>query len=357
MGMSKFWKNKKILITGHTGFKGSWLSLWLLKLGADITGYALKPPTEPSLFASCGIDRDMNSIIGDIRDKEKLLSVLRKLCPEIVIHLAAQPLVIESYKDPVATYETNVMGTVYLLDAIRCCPSVKAALFVTTDKCYENREWAWGYREIDRLGGYDPYASAKACDELIVSSYRRSFFQDRDLSIATARAGNVIGSGDWAKDRLIPDCIAALAANLSITLRSPGAIRPWQHVLEALSGYMRLTKFLYEYPHQYDGAWNFGPEENAERSVQSVVELLCDIWGTERTSAMIYKEQENMHESCFLKLDSSKAKQKLGWRSKWSIEEALAKTVEGYKIHLAGGDMRMVCQRQIEERMYDSFGE
>lgn len=349
MNPEVFWKSKKVFITGHTGFKGSWLCLCLNELGAETTGYAWEALKGKSLFTACGIEDDMNSIVGDIRDKEKLLLAMKEAKPEIVIHLAAQPLVGESYNDPASTYETNVMGTAYLLDAVRCCSSVKAVLIITTDKCYENREWPWGYRETDRLGGHDPYASSKACVELLVSSYRRSFFQDREISIATARAGNVIGSGDWAKDRLIPDCIAALSGARPLVLRNPRAIRPWQHVLEALSGYLLLMKSMYESPHQYEGAWNFGPGEDAERSVREVVEILCREWGLGQKYHIVYETQEHYHESCYLKLDSSKARQILYWRPRWSIEEALEKTIEGYKAYIAGGDIKQICLNQIAQ--------
>lgn len=355
--MKNFWKNKKVFITGHTGFKGSWLCLWLMELGAKVTGYALEAPTRPSMFALCNIERGMDSVIGDIRDQKGLSLALQEARPDIVIHLAAQPLVRESYRDPVGTYETNVMGTVYLLEAIRHCPSVKASLIVTTDKCYENKEWAWGYRENDRLGGYDPYASAKACAEMAVSSYRQSFFQHEKVSIATARAGNVIGSGDWAANRLVSDAINALSRDLPVILRNPRAIRPWQHVLEALSGYMLLARRMYEYPHQYDGAWNFGPDGGAERTVQWVVEHICDAWGAERKRSIVHEnaDREKRHEACYLKLDSSKARQILRWEPKWPIEEALNKTVEGYKVYLDGGDLKDICRKQLSEYM-DGIG-
>lgn len=344
-----FWKNKNVFITGHTGFKGTWLCLYLAALGVKITGYSLKPPTTPNLFDLCGLEEDMTSIIGDICDQAQLTAAVCKAQPEIVIHMAAQPLVRESYQNPVETYQINVMGTVNLLESVRSCPSVRVAITITTDKCYENKEWEWGYRENDPLGGYDPYSSSKACDELIVSAYKNSFFQERAISVATARAGNVIGSGDWAKERLIPDCIAALSAGQPIVLRNPGAIRPWQHVLEALTGYLILAQHLYQYPQQYDGAWNFGPGENAERTVQSIVELLCDRWGTESGSSIAIEKQEQFHEACFLKLDSSKARHNLQWRSQWSIEEAIQKTAEGYQTHLNGGNLKKICQTQIAE--------
>lgn len=346
-----FWENKKVFLTGHTGFKGAWLSLWLMKLGAEVTGYALRPPTSPSLFEISRIEDSIHSIIADICNGERLSAAVLEAQPDIIIHMAAQSLVGESYRDPVRTYETNVMGTVNVLESIRQCASVKSAVFVTTDKCYENREWPWRYRECDRLGGYDPYASSKACDELIVAAYNTSFFQTRPISVATARAGNVIGSGDWTQGRLIPDCVNALIAGNEIELRQPGSIRPWQHVMEALSGYLTLTRHMYEKPHAYDGAWNFGPDPEAERSVSEIVSLFSTYWKTAGSQHGYTITQEKMHESFLLKLDSSKAKQFLAWRPRLTLEKALQYTAEGYQAYLEGENIREVCMRQIFEYM------
>jgi CDP-glucose 4,6-dehydratase len=275
----QFWKNKRVFLTGHTGFKGSWLSIWLDSLGANVHGYSLKPPTDPSLFNLCSIDRFTNSTIGDIRNRDLLKATLQKAQPEIVFHLAAQPLVRESFKNPVETYETNVMGTVNLLDAVRACPSVKAVVIVTTDKCYENREWHWGYRENDPMGGYDPYSSSKGCAELVTAAYRQSFFNPKDfdnhhIAVASARAGNVIGGGDWALDRLVPDCLKAILDGRKIIVRNPHAIRPWQHVLEPLRGYLLLAQKLFENGPQFAEAWNFGPDDRDCRPVIDVVSKL-----------------------------------------------------------------------------------
>ncbi|AUS95092.1 CDP-glucose 4,6-dehydratase [Clostridium thermosuccinogenes] len=347
-----FWSNKKVLVTGHTGFKGSWLSIWLYSMGAKVMGYSLEPPTEPSLYKICRVDELVVSHIGDIRDKESLITYFMSFRPEIVIHMAAQPIVRESYKNPVGTYEINVMGTVNLLEAVRMSPGVKAVINVTTDKCYENKEWVWGYRELDQLGGYDPYSNSKACSELITESYRSSFFNPNEydthgVAIATARAGNVIGGGDWATDRLIPDCIKALLSNNEILVRNPNSVRPWQHVLEPLSGYLILAQKLFEQGPEYSGAWNFGPEFPDARPVSWIVSELCRLWGKNATFRIDKSKQP--HEANYLRLDCSKAKQMLGWSPRWDIETALKKVVDWTLEYKDGLDPRESCIRQINE--------
>ena len=347
-----FFQGKKVLITGHTGFKGSWLSLWLHKLGAQVTGYALDPPTNPSLFKLCRIDELVNSVISDIRDLKPLKKSLQHARPEIVIHMAVQPLVRDSYDMPVDTFAVNVMGTVNLLEAVRSCDSVRSVVVVTTDKVYENREWLRPYREDEPLGGYDPYSGSKACAELVTAAYRSSFFSrphapDSPLqtSIATARAGNVIGGGDWGKDRLIPDCIRALLSGDMVRIRNPHAVRPWQHVLEPLSGYLLLARRLYEEGSLYAEAWNFGPGEIDERPVEWVVRRLCEKWGVPG----LYQIDGGVHhhEAGYLKLDSSKARSKLGWTPVWSLETAIDETVEWTKGYNNGKDVRNICLDQI----------
>lgn len=280
----KFWEKKRVFITGHTGFKGSWLCLWLHALGARVTGYALSPPTTPSLFELARVHELVHSTLADVRDEAFLRKEISQACPEIVIHMAAQPLVRDSYENPVETYAVNVMGTVHLLEGIRHCPDVRAAVNVTTDKVYENREWVWGYRESEPMVGYDPYSNSKACSELVTSSYRDSFFNPRNyrehgLGLASARAGNVIGGGDWAKDRLVPDCIRSLMKNEKILIRHPQAIRPWQHVLEPLSGYLLLAQKLCEQGPSYAEAWNFGPKDHDVKTVEWIVKEICHRWG------------------------------------------------------------------------------
>ena len=349
---NNFWKEKKVFITGHTGFKGSWLCIWLHSLGAKITGFALEPPTNPSLFKLCHIDELVNSIICDIADAKKLQSAIKSSESEIVIHMAAQPLVRESYKDPVGTYITNVIGTANLLNSIRNCSSVRAVVNVTTDKCYENKEWPWGYRENEPLGGYDPYSSSKACSELVTSAFKNSFFNaqnynEHNVAIATARAGNVIGGGDWASDRLVPDCINSLLENKDIYIRNPNAIRPWQHVLEPLHGYMMLAEKLYENGVDYADSWNFGPDDNDAKSVGWIAKKLCNLWET--NIDCIIDNGDHPHEANYLKLDCSKAKSLLGWFPKWDVETALRKTVEWSKAYSRKDDLRQCCISQINE--------
>lgn len=347
-----FWHGKRVFITGHTGFKGAWLSLWLHSLGAEVTGYALQPPTEPNLFKLCQIGTLITSVIGDVRDEKALAAAMNKAQPEIVIHMAAQSLVRKSYAEPVETYSVNVMGTVNLLEAVRGCPGVKAIINVTTDKCYENKEWIWGYREIDALGGYDPYSSSKACSEIVTGAYRNSYFNPQDFSrhkvaLASARAGNVIGGGDWATDRLIPDCVRALINAQTIRIRNPYAIRPWQHVLEPLGGYLLLAERLYTEGAAYADSWNFGPDEADAQPVEWIVKRMCHLWG--QGAGYEVDGGEHPHEAGYLKLDCAKARTKLGWRPKWDIGVALDKIVEWVKAYDAGEDMPEVCLRQIRE--------
>ena len=348
----KFWKDKKVFITGHTGFKGSWLSMILNHSGAMITGYSLSPPTDPSLFESAKVDKLVSSNIKDIRDSEALQAALLKAKPEIVFHLAAQPIVLESYKDPIETYTTNVIGTLNLMQAVRFTPSVKAIVIITTDKCYENREWIWPYRESDALGGYDPYSSSKACAEIVTASMRNSFFNvsrypEHGVAVATVRAGNVVGGGDWAKDRLVPDIIRSLLKKETIILRNPGAIRPWQHVFEPLSGYMLLAEKLYTEGPKYAEAFNFGPHDEDARTVEWIVKELCKSWG----SAAKYevRGQPDLHEAYYLKLDWSKAKTLLNWSPKWDLGTALKYVVEWSKVYHDHGDIYGICLKQIED--------
>lgn len=347
-----FWKEKKVFITGHTGFKGSWLCLWLHSLGAEITGYALPPPTHPSLFELCRIDRFIHSITGDVSDIGSLTNALNAAKPEIVIHMAAQALVRESYKNPAETYSTNVIGTVNLLEATRSSSSVRVVINVTTDKCYENREWCWGYRENDPMGGYDPYSNSKACSELVTSCYRNSFFNPKDyaahsVAVATARSGNVIGGGDWAPDRLVPDCIKAFLKGEKIIIRNPRAIRPWQHMLDPLSGYLLLAQKLYEKGPEYAEAWNFGPDDENARTVEWVVKKLCEKWG--KNTFYEIERGTHPHESFSLKLDCSKAKDRLGWRPRWTIEQAIDNVIEWTLAYIEKKDLVGVCLKQIDE--------
>lgn len=348
-----FYKDKKVFITGHTGFKGSWLCIMLHLFGAKVYGYALNPPTKPSLYEVACIDEFITSFIGDIRDYSKLLHVLQEVQPEIIIHMAAQPLVRDSYVNPIDTYAINVMGTVNLLEAVRHTTSVKAVINVTTDKCYENKEWFWGYRENEPMGGYDPYSNSKGCSELVTSSFRSSFFNPLDynkkhtVSIASARAGNVIGGGDWAEDRLIPDFIRAIQHNEKVKIRSPYSIRPWQHVLEALSGYLTLGKLLYQKGCEFGEGWNFGPDDNDAKTVEWIISQMCTLWGGSST----YELDTNLqpHEATYLKLDCSKAKAKIGWYPKWNIEITLQKIIEWVQAYDKGENMRQFCEKQIYE--------
>ncbi|MGD7653379.1 MAG: CDP-glucose 4,6-dehydratase [Verrucomicrobiales bacterium] len=349
-----FWKNKRVFLTGHTGFKGSWMSLWLQQMGAEVTGYSLAPNTEPALFEVAGIGNGMESVIADIRDLDAMVAAVREARPEIVIHMAAQPLVRESYAEPVTTYATNVMGTVHLLEAVRQTAGVKAVVVVTSDKCYENEEWHWAYREESRLGGADPYSNSKACSELVTASYRTSFFHpekfaDHGVAVASARAGNVIGGGDWAKDRLVPDAIAALEAGCPLALRNPHATRPWQHVLEPLNGYLVLAEALFTDGPKHADAWNFGPYEFSDRTVGWIVDRLCELWGF-----AVAKEKQGgpqLHEAGYLKVDSSRARALLGWAPKLDLDTTLQWIVDWSKARADGSDMRETTVAQIREFM------
>jgi CDP-glucose 4,6-dehydratase len=344
---ASFWQSKRVLLSGHTGFKGGWLSLWLQSMGAEICGVALAPPTEPSLFNQVKISDGIRNEIVDIRNFVELDKVFQSFRPEIVIHMAAQPLVRLSYLEPIQTYQTNVMGTVHILEASRNAKSVRAIVNVTTDKCYENQEWAWGYREYEPMGGHDPYSSSKGCSEIISSAYSRSFLEAEGIAIATARAGNVIGGGDWAQDRLIPDVIKSLERKDVLKIRNPNAIRPWQHVLEPLSGYMILAEMLYNNKKSVSGAWNFGPHDEDAKTVRWIVENLSRKWGTIIDPE--FDSSKQPHEAHFLKLDISKAKQQLGWKPRWSLDTALDKIIFWQKAYLKGEDMRSICINQISE--------
>ena len=350
--MASFWQGKKVLVTGHTGFKGAWLSLWLVQLGAEVTGYALQPPTTPSLFEICSLDTSVHSYIGDVRDYDNVLRTIKKTRPDVVFHLAAQPLVRESYRNPVETYAINVMGTVNLLEAVRQVETIRAVVNITTDKCYENKEWCWGYRENEPMGGYDPYSNSKACSELVTSAFRSSFFNPADydkhgVAIATARAGNVIGGGDWASDRLIPDFIKAIEVGEKIQIRNPVAVRPWQHVLEPISGYLMLAERLYKEGAAFAEGWNFGPEDSDAKSVEWIVQQLCLLWG--EGAAYEIDQGEHPHEATYLKLDCSKSKIRLNWQSNWSLHEALARIVFWNKAYREEQDMKEFCLKQITD--------
>ncbi len=348
-----FWRGRKVFLTGHTGFKGSWLCLWLHALGARVCGYALPPPTSPSLYELARVDALLEaSTISDIRDAKAQAEAMAASGPEIVLHLAAQPIVRESYRDPVETYSVNVMGTVHLFEAARRCRGVKAILNVTSDKCYENREWVWGYREHEAMGGYDPYSSSKGCSELVTSAYRRSFFSPGEyashgVAVASARAGNVIGGGDFAADRLVPDCMRALMAGTPVRIRNPKAIRPWQHVLEPLSGYLALAERLVAEGPSFGDGWNFGPAPRDERPVEWIVRRLCDAWGGD--ASFDIDAGPHPHEAAYLKLDSSKARGRLGWAPRWCLEKALDAVVAWTTDHRDGKDLRTRCLAQIRE--------
>ena len=350
-----FWQGKRVLITGHTGFKGSWLSLCLQALGAQVVGYSLPPPTSPSLFELARVASGMTSVLGDVRNLDRLKQVIADYQPEIAIHMAAQPLVRESYSNPVETYATNVMGTVNLMEAVRQVGGVRVVVNVTSDKCYSNREWVWGYREDEAMGGYDPYSSSKGCAELVTAAYRNSFFNPRNYSehgvaVATARAGNVIGGGDWAGDRLVPDILKSLMSGKTVIIRHPHATRPWQHVLEPLNGYLTLAEHLYQDGASYAEAWNFGPDESDVLPVSWIVDQIISLWGDEGEW-----EQDKMtvelHEANCLKLDCSKARAKLGWRPKVNLKTALAWVVDWTKSLQSGDNMRARTEAQIKQFM------
>lgn len=343
----KFYAGKRVLVTGHTGFKGTWLCRILMLAGAKVTGYSLNPPTEPSVYGLLDMEASgMTSVIGDVRDLAQLRKVFEETEPEIVLHLAAQPIVRDSYREPVYTYETNVMGTVNLLECVRLTPSVKSVLNVTTDKVYENREWEYGYRECDPLDGYDPYSNSKSCSELVTHSYQKSFFQERDCAISTARAGNVIGGGDFANDRIIPDCVRAMETGKQIGVRNPYSTRPFQHVLEPLFVYLQIAQKQYEDP-AFQGYYNVGPDDCDCVTTGQLVTMFCELWGD--GAAWENQSENGPHEANFLKLDCSKIKHVFGWRPRWHIREALDKTVEWSKAYLEGQELQKVTDRQILE--------
>ncbi len=346
----KFFEGKKVLITGHTGFKGAWMCRLLVNLGADVVGYSLEPPTQPALFDLCGVGTQMKSIIGDVRDFERMFSVFRDEQPEIVIHLAAQPIVRDSYKRPVYTYEVNVMGTVNILECVRQTSSVKSFLNVTTDKVYLNKEWEWGYRENEELNGFDPYSNSKSCSELVTSSYLNSFFKDMDVAISTARAGNVIGGGDFAADRIIPDCLRAAEQGNNIIVRNPFSTRPYQHVLEPIVAYLMIIKAQYE-DRNYAGNYNVGPDEIDCRSTGELVTLFCDVWRRMTGNDIFWENQFDggPHEANFLKLDCSRIKASLGWRATWHVEEAMEKIVDWHLAYLQHLDIPGCMDRQISD--------
>ena len=348
----EFWKGKRVLLTGHTGFKGSWLSLWLETLGAQVVGYALAPPTNPNLFELAEVGHGITSVIGDIRDLSKLQSVVTTYRPEIVIHMAAQALVRESYLNPVDTYLTNIMGTVNLLDSVRNSTGVKAVVNITTDKCYENREWAWGYRENEPMGGYDPYSSSKGCAELVSAAYRSSYFNgnsyaEHGVALATARAGNVIGGGDWARERLIPDILTAFEQGKRVEIRNPNAVRPWQHVLEPLHGYLTLAEQLFEHGTEFAEGWNFGPSVEDAKSVGWIVEKIAALWGSD--AMWNIDTGTHPHEANYLTLDIAKARSRLGWRPILLINDALQLITDWSKQNSEGRKPREITIGQIRD--------
>ena len=348
--MNSFWQGKKIFITGHTGFKGSWLSLWLQHLGSKIVGYSLEPPTNPSLFEAASVGKGMASILGDIRDYESLSNAIQSYRPEIIFHMAAQSLVRESYQDPLGTMATNIMGTAHLLDAVRRCDSVRIVVNITSDKCYENKEWDKGYNESDPMGGFDPYSSSKGCAELITAAYRNAYFNlqrfdEHRVAVATVRAGNVIGGGDWAKDRLMPDIMRSVAAKEPVAIRNPRAIRPWQHVLDPLNGYLLLAERLWHQGSEFSEAWNFGPSDSDAVPVGELTERIIKLWGN--GASWVCDEGEPPHEAGLLKLDCSKAIERLGWRPKLELTKAVEWTVEWYRAYFEGLDNRALIFDQI----------
>ena len=346
MSILEFYRGKRVLVTGHTGFKGAWLCRILKNAGAIVTGYATEPPTDPSIFALAGIEKDINSVIGDIRDLDRLYAVFKEAAPEIVLHLAAQPIVRESYRAPAYTYETNVMGTVNILECVRLTDTVRSFLNVTTDKVYENKEWEWGYRENEPLDGFDPYSNSKSCSELVTHSYKNSFFADGKVAISTARAGNVIGGGDFAADRIIPDCVRAALAGEDIVVRNPYSTRPYQHVLEPLFAYLMIAAKQYE-DGKYAGYYNVGPDDCDCFTTGNLVDLFVKTWGGELK--WINRCDHGPHEANFLKLDCSKLKTVFGWKPTWNLADAIAKVVEWTKVYAAGGDVAAEMDREIAE--------
>ena len=343
---SNFWKDKKVYLTGHTGFKGSWLSLWLQNMGALVKGYSLDVNTKPALFSQANVAEEMKSEIGDIRNLEQLTNSMVSFSPDILIHMAAQPLVRLSYQEPVDTYTTNVIGTVNVLEAARKCTNLKAILSVTTDKCYENMERERGYRENEPMGGHDPYSSSKGCAELVTSAYKRSFFSSENTaSLASARAGNVIGGGDWAEDRLIPDILRAFEKSESVVIRNPLSTRPWQHVLEPLSGYLVLAQELFLNGDEFAEGWNFGPKDEDCKPVSWILDEMVNNWGN--NSSWSLDKNNNPHEAGFLKLDCSKASSRLKWKPKWNLQLTLNSIVDWHQVYIDGGDLKKQCLKEI----------
>lgn len=343
-----FWQGKRVFITGHTGFKGSWLSLWLTSMGATVKGYALAPPTHPSLFEIASIGSFLESETADIRGFDTLKKSLLAFNPEIILHLAAQPLVRYSYREPLETYQVNVIGSLHVLEAARACNNLKAIVMVTSDKCYENQEWEWGYRENDQMGGRDPYSNSKGCTELVTASYRASFFdQPTAPAIASARAGNVIGGGDWAQDRLIPDALQAFATKNPVNIRNPMAIRPWQHVLEPLGGYLILAQQLWQHGKPYAQAWNFGPNDEDAQPVEWILNRLTELWGDD--AHWTHEATQQPHEAHHLKLDISKARSRLNWKPCWDLKNTLQRIVTWHQAWLAGENMQTHCLKEISD--------
>jgi CDP-glucose 4,6-dehydratase len=348
LNILEFYRGKRVFITGNTGFKGAWLTFLLKELGSEVMGYALPPEPGPSFFLLLGLQDKLKYVIGDIRDSAKLNLTMNSFQPEIVFHLAAQSLVKKSYVDPALTFDTNVMGSVNLLDAVRQCSTVRSLVYITSDKCYENLEWVWGYRENDQLGGYDPYSASKAAAEIVFSSYARSFFSSRlRLGAASARAGNVIGGGDWAVDRIVPDCIRAIVSGQSIKLRNPSATRPWQHVLEPLSGYIMLAANLYDQPDSFGGSWNFGPASTNVRTVHDVALYIIQTLGI--GSIEIVESQSQQHEARLLQLNCDKAQQELGWKPRWEVDKTFSATAEWYKEYIDGNNLENITRMQIQD--------
>jgi CDP-glucose 4,6-dehydratase len=343
----QFWRDKRVFLTGHTGFKGSWLSLWLQSLGAEVQGFALAAPTSPSLFEEARVGEGMASLFADVRDLDAVRRCMSAFKPDVVLHMAAQALVRPSYTDPVGTYATNVMGTVHVLEAARHVDSVRCIVNVTTDKCYENREWVWGYREDEPMGGHDPYSNSKGCSELVTSAYRRSFFQKNGPALASARAGNVIGGGDWAADRLVPDILRAFESGVPVRVRNPNATRPWQHVLEPLGGYLTLAEHLWLKGQDVAEGFNFGPMDHDARPVQWIVEQMASAWGD--SASWQQDGGEHPHEAHYLKLDISKARQRLGWQPRWSLDLALQRIVQWHRAWMNHEDVRALCLAQIQQ--------
>ncbi|MFL9501572.1 CDP-glucose 4,6-dehydratase [Rhodopseudomonas palustris] len=354
--MSDFWRGKRVFLTGHTGFKGGWAAIWLKMWGAEVCGYALPPSTDPSLYEIANVGKGIQSVLADIRDFDRLKVEVSRFKPDIAIHMAAQPLVRYSYEAPVETYATNVMGTVHVLEALRAAGTARVIVNVTSDKCYENREWIWGYRENEPMGGHDPYSSSKGCSELITSSYQKSFFNDPSGAVlASGRAGNVVGGGDWSADRLIPDVIRAFLKDEPVAIRNPNSIRPWQHVLEPVGGYLLLAEKLWHERQTLAGGWNFGPDQDAARPVREVVEMIKQCWDAPRVWEDC-SDPHAPHEAKFLFLDVAKARMRLGWRPRWTLRQTLDATVTWYRSVDRGEDARQLCEMQIRDYIAGSHG-